>query len=163
MNDKNEATERSQIVSIGLVLERNLEFRYLKFKTTTSDNFSFVGTAFPHHRYGHWSVEQDSRGIYIPIIPDTDMKIIGQSDNNLIKYLLSNMEIGVSGYWNEEWKRSYPSKMKAKCATYTLLSPQYFRYIGNTETEFKYVCKVNIASKERDYSEFQFEELTIEI
>ncbi|MFW1997335.1 hypothetical protein ACG904_20710 [Acinetobacter guillouiae] len=27
MNDKNEANERSQIVSIGLKLERNLEFR----------------------------------------------------------------------------------------------------------------------------------------
>ncbi|MBF7691502.1 dsDNA nuclease domain-containing protein [Acinetobacter pollinis] len=163
MNDKNEATERSQIVSIGLGLERNLEFRYLKSKTTTSDNFSFVGTAFPHHRYGHWFVEQDSRGIYIPIMPDTEMKIIGQSDGNLIKYLLNDMEFGVSGYWNDEWKRSYPSKMKPKCATYTLLSPQYFQYIGNTETEFKYVCKVNIASKERDYSDFQFEELTIEI
>ena len=163
INDKNEANETSQIVSIGLKLERNLEFRYLKSKTTTSDNLSFIGTAFPHHRYGHWSVEQDSRGIYIPIIPDTEMKIIGQSDDNLIKYLLNNMEFGVSGYWNDEWKRSYPSKMKPKCATYTLLSPQYFQYIGNTVTEFKYVCKVNIASKERDYSNFQFEELTIEI
>ncbi|MEQ1310697.1 hypothetical protein [Acinetobacter sp. XH1639] len=162
MNDKNEASERSQIVSIGLILERNLEFRYIESKTT-SDNFSFVGTAFPHHRYGHWSVEQDSRGIYIPIIPDTEMKIIGQSDNNLIKYLLNDMEFGVSGYWNEEWNRTYPSKMKPKCATYTLLSPQYFQSIGNTETEFKYVCKVKIASKERNYSDFQFEELTIEI
>ncbi|WP_171070730.1 hypothetical protein, partial [Acinetobacter sp. 869535] len=88
---------------------------------------------------------------------------IGCSDNKLIRYLLDNMEVGVSGYWNEEWNRTYPSKIKPKCATYTLLYPQYFQYIGNTETEFKYVCKVNIASKERDYSDFQFEELTIEI
>lgn len=163
INDKNEATERSQIVSIGMLLERNLEYRYLKSKAITFDNFSFVGTAFPHHRYGHWSIEQDSRGIYIPIIPDTEVKIIGQSDNNLIKYLLNDMEFGVSGYWNNEWKRSYPSEMKSKCATYTLLSPQYFHYIENTETEFKYICKVNIASRERDYSDFKFEELTIEI
>lgn len=163
INDKSEIAERSQIFSIGLLLEKNLEFRYLKSKTTTSDNFSFVATAFPHHRYGHWSVEQDSRGIYIPIVPNTEVKIIGQSDSNLIKYSLNNMEFGVSGYWNDEWKRSYPSKMKPKCATYTLLSPQYFQYIGNTKTEFKYVCKVNIASKEQDYSDFQFEEFTIDI
>ena len=126
-------------------------------------NFLIHLSAFPQHRYGHWSVEQDSRGIYIPIIPDTEMKIIGLSDNNLIKYLLNDMEFGVSGYWNEEWNRTYPSKLKPKCATYTLLSPQYFQYLGNTETEFKYACKVNIASKERDYSDFQFEELSIEI
>ncbi|WGX73876.1 hypothetical protein QJS67_04755 [Acinetobacter radioresistens] len=164
-NDKSKASDRSQIASIGLDLEKKLEFQFIRSRSqsTASDGFPFIGTAYPRHRYGHWSVEQDSRGIYVPIIPDTEFKIIGCSDNKLIRYLLDNMEVGVSGYWNEEWNRTYPSKIKPKCATYTLLYPQYFQYIGNTETEFKYVCKVNIASKERDYSDFQFEELTIEI
>lgn len=52
--------------------------------------------------------------------------------------------------------------MKAKCATYTLLTPQYFQNIESSEIEHKYVCHITIASKERDYSDFQFEELTIE-
>lgn len=162
-NDKNKATEGSQIFSIGLGLEKELEFHFIESKTSASDSFPFIETACPHHRYGHWFVEQDLRGIYIPVIPEAEVKIIGKSKNNLIRYLLNEIEVGVSGYWNEEWERTYLSKMKPKCATYTLLTPQYFQCLLNSEVEYKYVCHIRTASRDRDYGEFEYEEITIEI
>ncbi len=163
MNNKNKSTERSQVISIGLGLKKELEFRFIKSKNSTSDNFPFIGTAYPHHRYGHWFAEQDSRGIYIPIIPNSQLKIIGQSDSKIIRYLLGDIEVGVSGYWNEKWESSYLSKMEPRCATYTLLTPEYFQNLGNSKFKHKYICYVKIASRESDYGEYEYQDTVLEI
>ncbi|WP_019459208.1 dsDNA nuclease domain-containing protein [Acinetobacter sp. GG2] len=159
MNDKNKATERSQVISIGLGLEKELDFKFIESKNLPFENFPFTGTAFPHHRYGHWFAEQDSRGIYIPIIPNSKLKIIGQSDNKIIRYLLGDIEIGVSGYWNEEWENTYLSKMKPRCATYTLLTPQYFQNLLGSKIGYKYTCHIIAASREQDYGEYEYQEI----
>lgn len=163
MNNKNKSTERSQVISIGLGLKKELEFRFIKSKNSTSDNFPFIGTAYPHHRYGHWFAEQDSRGIYIPIIPNSQLKIIGQSDSKIIRYLLGDIEVGVSGYWNEKWESSYLSKMEPRCATYTLLTPEYFQNLGSSKFKHKYICYVKIASRESDYGEYEYQDTVLEI
>ncbi len=163
MNDENKANERSQVVSIGVGLEKELEFKFIESNNLAFKDFPFTGTAFPHHRYGHWFVEQDSRGIYTPIVPNRKLKIIGRSDSKIIRYLLGDIEIGVSGYWNEEWQSTYISKMKPRCATYTLLTPQYFQSLLNSEIEYNYVCHIRTASRDQDYGEFEYEEITLEI
>lgn len=163
LNDRNQATERINIISNGVGLEKKLAFHFVKPGKTSVDELPFIGTAYPHHRYGHWFVEQESRGIFIPIISNESQTIIGKSDDKVIKYYLEGMQIGMSGYWNEGWKRTYPPKMNPKCATYTLLSPEYFHRLEVPITYYRYTCHVQVASKERDYGDFEIKELNFEI
>ncbi len=69
----------------------------------------------------------------------------------------------MSGYWNEEWERSYTSGLKPRCATYTLLNPEYFDSLKTPITYHRYTCHVQVASRERDYGDFEIKELNFEI
>ncbi len=53
--------------------------------------------------------------------------------------------------------------MEPRCATYTLLTPEYFQNLGNSKFKHKYICYVKIASRESDYGEYEYQDTVLEI
>ncbi|AGP82750.1 hypothetical protein I533_13950 [Alteromonas mediterranea MED64] len=157
--------ERSGCISVGNLLDPEITYEFSsKDKAHCS---AMAVTPYPFNRYGHWHSDMESRGLYVPRSNIDDKKVVGSTDEGKFCYFVSDVKIGHSTFWYEDWKPNHPKGIRSVCGSTTEVSKEnvkdWYCLLENSTKQTVYYCNAKILSSKESYREFEEQELNLVI
>lgn len=153
-------TERSDIYSVGNLLDTDLSYEFSE--NEKSSDFLLAGMSYPFMRFGHWCLDIESRGFYVPKSTIAGKKIVGSSSNGLFCYSVDEIKIGYSSFWYNYWNPVHPNGIRSYCGSYTVVGQEELNVwldSGNVGSSRYYFCKAILLTSKDKYREFDEQEI----
>jgi hypothetical protein len=106
----------------GLLTECSLDYTNLITRKQRPDGFRPLAGEALLGRFGYMQTDLVSRHIFAPVARQGGMTISAQPSGDTLSFFM-NPEVGLGrfGYWNVQWRPSYPRDLAPQVATYLLL------------------------------------------
>ncbi|VAW66693.1 hypothetical protein MNBD_GAMMA09-2803, partial [hydrothermal vent metagenome] len=155
--------ERTQGMSIGKKLERQISYQYNDSNEKLDEQATLLTvTTYPLLRFGHWHLDLEARGLFVPICRVPGKNIQARSAHDVVEFEIDKSKIGYSSYWNNYWKPKHPRQLRSLCGTYTILNQEHYSKLITSiseGTKYFYTCKAIILSSESSYGEFDTQDI----
>ena len=130
---------------------------YEPIEYTQEKNLILAASTFPHMRFGHWHIDLESRGFYVPNCNIEGKKIIASSENGKFCYTVDGIQIGGSSFWYNNWQPTYPKDARPLCGSYTSVNKKdisRWLNLNDTKNGYLYICKAKVLISEDEFGAF---------